>query len=75
MDLVSEATGIPAERADIAPVTLVGAAHYWAGRAKAAELELAPLRRRLMIWRALFLGLALTWPVGATVLGFLWTRG
>ena len=72
MDLTHEADGIPAERSDIAPVTLVGAAHHWAARAKRAELELAPLRRRLWLWRLVSL---FTLPAGALAWVLWWMLG
>ena len=72
MDLMNDADGLPAEYRDKAPVTLVGAAHIWAKRAKEAEASVAPLRRRLLLWKLAFSALA---PPVLVALVLLWMRG
>ena len=79
MGLVHEADGLPAESASKAPVTILGAAHHWAGRAKQAEADLreleqkvGALRTQLWLWRTLAL---VAVPPGLVALVMLWIRG
>ena len=51
-NIVHAADELPAERAAISPVTLLGAAHIWAARAKEAEARLEHLKRRLRFYQS-----------------------
>ena len=72
-NLLHAADELPAERAAISPVTLLGAAHTWAARAKEAEARLDYLKKRvrfyqsaLVIVTGVFAG---SWGVALWVLG------
>jgi len=72
MDLTHHADALPPELTECAPVTLLGAAHTWAARAKTAEAELVPLRRRLRVYELTVWALI---PAAMVPWVFLWMRG
>lgn len=85
MQLENDAEGLPAERSERAPVTLLGAAHYWAREAKHADArthlaekraELAEGRARAIRYsRAFWRAAALFFAVPCvTMLVVLWIR-
>lgn len=72
MDLIQQADGLPPEIAAKSAVTLLGAAHHWAGRAKRAEAELGPLRLRLRVYELACWGMI---PAVIVPWVLLWMRG
>lgn len=72
-DLVHAAEELPAESKQRAPVTLLGAAHYWAKKYQDERLAHALQARKLVRWRLLawwwFLAFVVTWAVR------LWIQG